>query len=661
MLDFKFLIDNVNDVRKSLNEISVYNLKTRTSMELYYNIANKVNEIINELSRFEGVISDEVIEQNKILSYLLEEGLNSEVIKKIDKMISNGTFDKIINTNIFSDLNSQIKEIEQENQYIHIDKIGLTDTKENTTATFLRARTLLEGTDKILQLGARTYYTSANPYFVNIKGVVGVKGKTKIIIDDLEYNNFKIENSNGLIVSGLTIQTVTATQRKFGAGLILTNCTNFDVSDNEVSYFSAQGILLETCKNGRVKNNYIKETTADGIHCHRGCEDIWITENVIEKVGDDGIASFTYTDDMSKFNTGKNKNIFIKNNRILSTGNTNLGYGAKGISCGGSENVIISENIISDCYNGAISVMVDSSDTYTVAGAKNVDILNNKILNTTSTTSLYPITLLSHVDGQIIEDVNIVGNTISETYKGGIYCGTDNIAKVQVKGVKINNNKIKNCISETNNSAGILIKRCSDVDINNNVLDSLVGMAINIVEDITEKVKINNNKIINCNKLKNAVPLLDLRGVELQFNNNYIEDDNINSTTHVRFNTQGFLCEDNEVKDKSIVYDYSMQPKKMTNNSSSIIISNVVPTTGYWKKGDKVYYSEAYVGTHMGWICIAAGTPGTWEKFGQVGMRSTDDPNSLTPNFIGEMIRKWDTKDVYIALGTTAKDWKIIT
>lgn len=110
MLDFKFLIDNVNDVRKSLNEISVYDLKTRTSMELYYNIANKVNEIINELSRFEGVISDEVIEQNKILSYLLEEGLNSEVIKKIDKMISNGTFDKIINTNIFSDLNSQIKE-----------------------------------------------------------------------------------------------------------------------------------------------------------------------------------------------------------------------------------------------------------------------------------------------------------------------------------------------------------------------------------------------------------------------------------------------------------------------------------------------------------------------------------------------------------------------
>ena len=78
----KQLIENVEELRKALNEISVYDFDVYTSMELYYKIANKLNEVIKELMRFEGLVSDEVVEQNEKLMYLLGEGLKIEVIKR---------------------------------------------------------------------------------------------------------------------------------------------------------------------------------------------------------------------------------------------------------------------------------------------------------------------------------------------------------------------------------------------------------------------------------------------------------------------------------------------------------------------------------------------------------------------------------------------------
>lgn len=110
----KKLIENVKELRKALNEISVYDLDVYTSMELYYKIANKLNEVIKELMRFEGVVSDEVIKQNEKLIYLLGEGLNIEVVKKINQMIEDGTMDSIINHNVFNSLNNKIDECKEE-------------------------------------------------------------------------------------------------------------------------------------------------------------------------------------------------------------------------------------------------------------------------------------------------------------------------------------------------------------------------------------------------------------------------------------------------------------------------------------------------------------------------------------------------------------------
>ena len=44
------------------------------------------------------------------------------------------------------------------------------------------------------------------------------------------------------------------------------------------------------------------------------------------------------------------------------------------------------------------------------------------------------------------------------------------------------------------------------------------------------------------------------------------------------------------------------------------------PTTGTWLLGDIVLNATPVAGSPWGWICIAAGTPGTWKSLGSVSL-----------------------------------------
>ena len=44
----------------------------------------------------------------------------------------------------------------------------------------------------------------------------------------------------------------------------------------------------------------------------------------------------------------------------------------------------------------------------------------------------------------------------------------------------------------------------------------------------------------------------------------------------------------------------------------SEVYANAIPTTGTWEIGDIVWYASPDYGLPIGWVCVAAGTPGTW-------------------------------------------------
>lgn len=84
---------------------------------------------------------------------------------------------------------------------------------------------------------------------------------------------------------------------------------------------------------------------------------------------------------------------------------------------------------------------------------------------------------------------------------------------------------------------------------------------------------------------------------------------------------------------------------------------NTAPTTGTWNRGDVVWNMYASAGSGIGWICIGAGTPGTWAQFGQAGVLTSI---SATPSFIGQLASVSGIG--YMATGTSSTaDWKQIT
>lgn len=47
-------------------------------------------------------------------------------------------------------------------------------------------------------------------------------------------------------------------------------------------------------------------------------------------------------------------------------------------------------------------------------------------------------------------------------------------------------------------------------------------------------------------------------------------------------------------------------------------LAAAAPTTGSWLVGDIVYNTNPTAGGYVGWICVTAGTPGTWKTFGAI-------------------------------------------
>lgn len=67
--------------------------------------------------------------------------------------------------------------------------------------------------------------------------------------------------------------------------------------------------------------------------------------------------------------------------------------------------------------------------------------------------------------------------------------------------------------------------------------------------------------------------------------------------------------------------------------NNKIEISNSIPTSGTHHVGDIVIKETQEKHMAIGWICIQAGTPGTWSEFG--GMFEDDEPLVLDPESVG--------------------------
>ena len=124
---------NIQELAIRMGLISVEDMCQYTIAQLVVMVANKVNELVDEVWRFETDVQEILKTQNENIQYLLGEGLHLEVGNIFDEWVQDGTFDTLINQTALKKVNDRIDEtnaqLSQSNNVI-----------ENTNTTLEKSR-----------------------------------------------------------------------------------------------------------------------------------------------------------------------------------------------------------------------------------------------------------------------------------------------------------------------------------------------------------------------------------------------------------------------------------------------------------------------------------------------------------------------------------------
>ena len=88
---------NIQELAIRMGLITVEDMSQYTITQLVVKIANKVNELVGEVWRFETDVQEILKEQNENIQYLLGEGLQQEATNILSQWVSDGTIDSLIN------------------------------------------------------------------------------------------------------------------------------------------------------------------------------------------------------------------------------------------------------------------------------------------------------------------------------------------------------------------------------------------------------------------------------------------------------------------------------------------------------------------------------------------------------------------------------------
>ena len=112
---------NIRELAKRMGLITVEDMCQYTIAQLVVKIANKVNELVDEVWRFETDVQEIVKTQNENIQYLLGEGLHLEVENIFDGWVNDGTFDTLLNQSALKKVNDRIDETNAQLSQINDD------------------------------------------------------------------------------------------------------------------------------------------------------------------------------------------------------------------------------------------------------------------------------------------------------------------------------------------------------------------------------------------------------------------------------------------------------------------------------------------------------------------------------------------------------------
>lgn len=478
---------------------------------------------------------------------------------------------------------------------------------------------------------------------------ISMLGGARIIITE----NVVLENGqwgeavttrNGISASGF-MDTVTVEQSSHTC-VVSNNIAN-DNLDEGIQFALIRGITVtgNTCKGngdrGIEGDSGYAQTITDATHSQEVPADCVITGNYVDGFGQfntDSAQGITVVDS----NQGR---AIIANNIVRNIDN---GY-AIAFTRNNNGYVTIENNVIED-----VTLIANRHVIY--AQCESADIFNNKLLNVTGTdttntgiTVVYTKTARIHgnqIDGNTYTGISATCALVTGTYTPEL--------------LSIDGNYIDGTVADAITSRMPWNTTLDFLSVRNNVARAINSSAATDKAWMRTVGSASNTSVIT-RMVVEGNQVLSLAGATRYpiTHQNFSANEIVEAV--VRYNHFGagfaYTFGTRVHGDESVCASLYQDQNVLASTGPKVTRGSSAPSTGTWANGDICWKTNPANGTHIGFVCVTAGTPGTWRPFGAVqGSNTWTVTNSVTD-------RSYDanattTDELADVLGTLITDLK---
>lgn len=548
-------IEKIRNIGLDKLVTQVYDFDSLTTDELMCKFAQKINIIIEHLKYIDDRCynSDKALELK--LDYLLNQGLEEKVAKRLLELINNGTLGKLINETLLKEINDKLDIIENKVVELKADKTGEADISDLLKACIEKANT--ENKNVFIPKGNYKIEKTVELNDINNVIIMCEIGTNFIVglTDVNNYNVIKFNNSNNIIFLGAkctnTIDNLRSRNLYNGSFLTFNKCSFVEVNHCISENMNYLVQLYQSCHDVKIYynvfyNNSIKaQSSMSAILCYSSYN-VDVYNNFIQ--------GQTYDGTISIFGAMSN-NVNVYNNRLINYFDLDsVNYLSQGITIDqGCKFVDVYNNEVRGYWYGIdVKSNVEFIDVYenAIKGCK-IGIANRdgEATEGTSTNEIY-------IRNNKITFNELYHKNLDSYQLDGFH--QIGISSINRYGCKISNNEILVDYTMTTPCCGIYVKPNTTV-----------------TKDYLEETLINNNKISLLYAFSNfyyavdgSCPIFINSAKNLKIKGNYLRFYSSRSCNTIAFkgeNTNLFI-EENTIKNQNP----SMRLIKLFDETSSL-------------------------------------------------------------------------------------------
>jgi len=249
-----------------------------TAFDESMTLLEKMNKVIQHLNIVGELSSDVVKQWNEVMVWLLNGGLELEIIEKLDEWVLDGTLDTIINTNVFGDLDTRITKnttdileltengVGVSSSFININDYPLLENETDDTSRFKRmfADNPLGG---YFVLNSETYMIGASDIVLPSNSTLIGRGSSTIVklisSHGILNGGLFADNKKDIIIKNIHFDGNLVNQTNAKATIRLRECVNVNVLDCTFSKHFGMALVISGCNYSNFDNCIFSEI--DGV------------------------------------------------------------------------------------------------------------------------------------------------------------------------------------------------------------------------------------------------------------------------------------------------------------------------------------------------------------------------------------------------------------